>query len=259
MRLKWKLMKSTLPFVAGVLVLKLGLDLGAGFAGVVEFSDVGIVLTGGVFLLGFMLAGTMADYKEAEKIPGEVATTLETIEEIFVLASTGRPALKLPALRRQVLEVLDDIKAWLLKKKKTPEVFAAMTRMTETVRLLEKEGAGPYASRAVPQVLMMRKNIQRIEVISRTGFLPPAYALLEVLLAMIIALLLVAKFKSLVAEVILVPFVTLVNLYMLRLIKDVDDPFDYRADGSMVGGAEVELFPLDEYRERLVARLDESA
>jgi len=256
---KWKLMLTTLPMVAGVTVVKLILDRALGFTGVVEFSDVGIVLTGGVFLLGFILAGTMSDYKEAEKIPGEVATTLETIEEIFVLASTGRPGLKLPDLRRQVLGLLDDIKAWLLKKKKTPEVFAAMTRMTATVRTLEKEGAGPYASRAVPQVLMMRKNIQRIDVISRTGFLPPAYALLEVLLAMILMLLLVAKFKSVIAESILVPFVTLVNLYMLRLIKDVDDPFEYRTDGSKVGGAEVELFPLDEYRTRLTARLDDAS
>jgi hypothetical protein len=252
-------MLTTLPFVVGVTAAKLVLDLAVGFDGLVDFSDIGIVLTGGVFLLGFILAGVMSDYKEAEKIPGEVATTLETIEEIFVLASTGRPGLKLPELRRQVLGLLDDIQAWLLKKKTTPEVFAAMTRMTETVRTLEKEGAGPYASRAVPQVLMMRKNIQRIDVISRTGFLPPAYALLEVLLAMILVLLLVAKFKSLVAESILVPFVTLVNLYMLRLIKDVDDPFDYRTDGAKAGGAEVDLFPLDEYRTRLSARLDDAA
>ncbi|GMU63276.1 MAG: hypothetical protein IT380_23555 [Myxococcales bacterium] len=254
---KWRLMITTLPFVAGVTVLKLVLDKVVGFTGVVEFSDVGIVLTGGVFLLGFMLAGTMADYKEAEKIPGEVATTLETIEEIFVLAATGRPALKLPELRRQVLGLVDDIKAWVLKKKATAEMFAAMTRMTGTIRQLEGSGAGPYASRAVPQVLMLRKNLQRIDVISKTGFLPPAYALLEVLLAMILALLLVAKFKSLIAEVILVPFVTLVNVYMLRLIKDVDDPFDYQPDGSHKGGAEVEFYPLDDYRERLAKRLDE--
>jgi hypothetical protein len=256
---KWKLMITTLPVVGGVTALKLVLEQGLGFAGVVEFSDVGIVLTGGVFLLGFMLAGTMADYKEAEKIPGEIATTLETIEEIFVLAATGRPALKLPELRRQVLGVVDDIKAWVLKKKTTSEMFEAMTRLTGTIRQLEGAGAGPYASRAVPQVLMLRKNVQRVDVISRTGFLPPAYALLEVLLAMILVLLLVAKFKSLVAEVILVPFVTLVNVYMLRLIKDVDDPFDYQPDGRQRGGAEVELYPIDDYRERLVKRLDEEA
>jgi hypothetical protein len=252
-------MISTLPFVVAMTAAKLGLDLGFSFQGVVEFSDVGIVLTGGVFLTGFMLAGTMADYKEAEKIPGELATTLETIEELFVLAATGRPLLKLPELRRHVLALTDDIKAWTVKKKTTPEVFEAMSKMTQVLRQLERDGAGPYASRMAPQILMVRKSVQRMDVISRTGFLPPAYALLEVLLAMILGLVMVAKFKGVVAECILVPFVTLVNVYMLRLIKDIDDPFDYHPDGSKKGGAEVELFPLDEYRARLAARLDDAS
>ena len=65
-----------------------------------------------------------------------------------------------------------------------------------------------------------------------------------------------AKFKSPLAEYILVPFVTLIYVYMLRLIKDVDDPFDYSPDGSRRGGAEVDLFPLDEYAARLRARVE---
>jgi hypothetical protein len=58
-------MLTTLPYVAGVTVVKLVLDKLIGFTGVVEFSDVGIVLTGGVFLLGFILAGTMADSRRS--------------------------------------------------------------------------------------------------------------------------------------------------------------------------------------------------
>lgn len=256
--LKWKLMLTTLPFVAVVTIIKLALELGVQFSGVVEFSDVGVVLTGAVFLTGFLLAGTMADYKESEKIPGELATTLETIEEIFVLAATNRPQLKLAELRRHMLTLTDGIKDWLLKRQTTAQVFEAMTRLNGVIRQLEKDGAGPYASRAVPQLLWVRKNVSRIDVISRTGFLPPAYALLEVLLVMILGLLLVAKFKSFVALCILVPFVSLVNIYMLRLIKDIDDPFDYGPNGEKQGGAEVDLFPIDEYRSRLAARLDDA-
>lgn len=254
--LKWKLMFSTLPFVVLVVAAKLVLEFGFGFPGVVEFSDVGVVLTGGVFLTGFLLSGTMADYKESEKLPGDLATTLETVEELFVMAATQRPQLNVANLRREVLTLVDGIGEWLTKKRTTAQVFEALTAMAGTIRRLEKEGAGPYASRAVPQLLMVRKSVSRIDVISRTGFLPPAYALLEVLLAMILGLLLVAKFKSPVGEWILVPFVTLVNVYMLRLIKDIDDPFEYTPEGAKVGGAEVELFPLYEYRARLAARLD---
>lgn len=253
---KWKLMISTLPYVLGVTALKALLEFVFHYKGVVEFGDVGIVLTGGVFLTGVLLGGTMTDFKEAEKLPSEISITLETLEEIFVLASTGRPALVLPELRREVLATCDIIKAWLLRTRTTAEVFAAMSHMNTILRRLEQNGAGPYASRAVPQLLMLRKNVSRIDVIRRTGFLPAAYALLEVLLAMILVLLLAAQFKAPVAEFILVPTVTLVNVYMLRLIRDIDDPFDYETDGRNRGGAEVDLFPIDEFRARLAGRLD---
>ncbi len=253
---KWKLMISTLPFVAAVTGFKALLEFVFDIKGVVEFGDVGIVLTAGVFLSGFVLAGTMADYKESERLPGEIAITLETLEEIFTLACTGRPALVVSEFKRETLKVADDIKAWLLRNKTSAEVFESLTHMNTVIRRLEAGGAGPYASRAVPQLLMLRKNVSRIDVIRRTGFLPPAYALLEVLLVMILLLLLSASFKSHIAQFILIPVVTLVNTYMLRLIKDIDDPFDYAPDGTKLGGAEVELFPLDEYRARLAARLD---
>ncbi len=253
--LKWRLMVSTLPVVLALLGLKLFLERGLGFEGLIDFSDVGIILTSGVFLIGFLLAGTMADYKEAEKLPADLSCTLETIEEIFVLAATDRPALDLTDLRRELLALTDAIRDWLLRRVSTPEVYAAMSRLSEVLRQLERAGAGPYASRAVPQLLMVRRCISRIDVIVRTGFLPPAYALLEVLIVMIISLMMIARFRSVIAESLLVPFVALVNIYMLRLIKDVDNPFDFKDGARGQDSGEVALFPLDEYRERLAARV----
>ena len=255
--LKWKLMVSTLPVVLALLGLKLFLEYVLGFEGLIDFSDVGIILTSGVFLIGFLLAGTMADYKEAEKLPADLSCTLETIEEIFVLAATDRPALDLAGLRRELLTLTDAIRDWLLRRVSTPEVYAAMTRLSEVLQQLERAGAGPYASRAVPQLLMLRRSISRIDVIVRTGFLPPAYALLEVLIVMIISLMMIARFRSVIAESLLVPFVALVNIYMLRLIKDVDNPFDFKEGARDQSSGEVALFPLDEYRERLAARADQ--
>jgi hypothetical protein len=252
---KWRLMLTTLPYVGAVLAAKLVLQFALGFDGFVDFSDVGIVLTAGVFLLGFLLAGTMADYKEAEKLPAELAATLETIEEIFVLAATSRPALDVARLRGGVLDLTVAIKDWLLGRHAAATVYDCMTGLNGLIQQLEREGAGPYASRAVPQLLAVRRNVSRIDVIRRTGFLPPAYALLEVLITMIIALVLIARFKSLAAEVLLVPFVALINIYMLRLIRDIDDPFDYETDGREHGSGEVMLFPLDEYRARLAGRI----
>jgi hypothetical protein len=77
-----------------------------------------------------------------------------------------------------------------------------------------------------------------------------------VLVTIIIVLTLIARFKSVAAECLLVPFVALINIYMLRLIRDIDNPFDYEADGRDHGAGEVSLFPLAEYRERLAERID---
>ena len=88
--LKWKLMISTLPIVLVMAGVKLVLDLYFEFPGLVPFADVGVILTACVFLIGFLLAGTMADYKESERLPAEIAATLETIEEIFALAAINR-------------------------------------------------------------------------------------------------------------------------------------------------------------------------
>src|SRR5690606_30978301 len=84
---KWRLMVTTLPITLLVLAAKLFILLGMNYEGLVKFSEVGVVVTGGMFLIGFMLAGTMSDYKESEKIPAELASILETLEDTCRLAT----------------------------------------------------------------------------------------------------------------------------------------------------------------------------
>ena len=65
--IKWKPMIAALPITLGVVLLKTGIVHGLGYDGLVHFSEIDLVITGGIFLIGFMLAGTLADYKESEK------------------------------------------------------------------------------------------------------------------------------------------------------------------------------------------------
>ncbi|MEI7670461.1 MAG: hypothetical protein WCJ33_10305, partial [Pseudomonadota bacterium] len=52
----------------------------------IESSDIIIVFTGAFFVLGMMLAGTLTDYKEGERIPGDIASHLESIQDWVILA-----------------------------------------------------------------------------------------------------------------------------------------------------------------------------
>ena len=85
--------------------------------------------------------------------------------------------------------------------------------------------------------------------------LPIVFAILAVKLFLGVVL----GFEDLIAETVMVPFVSLIYLYMLRLIKDVDNPFDYEDGRRGLESGEVALFPLDEYRVRLAVRLAASA
>ena len=53
------------------------------------------------------------------------------------------------------------------------------------------------------------------------------------------------RFKSVTAEYLLISFVTLIFVSMVRLIRDLDDPFEYGPQGER-GAADVDLFPLVE-------------
>jgi hypothetical protein len=59
---------------------------------------------------------------------------------------------------------------------------------------------------------MLRRSVSRLDVIVGTGFLPPSYALQEVLIVMISSLMLIARFRSLIVETVMVPFVSVICL-----------------------------------------------
>jgi hypothetical protein len=252
---KWRLMLTTLPIVAAVVLIKIVVfDRWLGLGRVVEFSDLAFVLTGGVFLIGFMLAGTLADYKEAERLPGEVVCSLETIEETFDQAVANQPTLDDRTLRGHVREAADLIDAWLHRRAAYERVAAALDRLSEAARQVERAGApAPIGVRVINEVHGLRRSLTRMNVISRTGFLATGYALLDTLTAVIVAILMIAGFKSLLAEILLVALITLIYVYMVRLIRDIDDPFEYREDG-VAGAGEVDLEVFRAYRVRLAAR-----
>lgn len=247
---KWSLMVSTLPIVGALLLLRQLLRLVFGFEGVIEFSEVAVVLSGGVFLLGFMLAGTMSDYKEAEKLPGDIVTGLETIEEVMAHVATVKQD-DATKHRRAILGVLDTIDRWLHKRATELDLHESLHRLTSTFTAVE---LGSHATRAFSIMATVRRALMRVSVTSRTGFLATGYALLEIMIVICYLILIVAAFKSLFGEIVVVSFVGLIYTYMYRLIKDIDDPFDYGHDGA-TGAAEVELYPLVEYRARLEARI----
>lgn len=251
--LKWKLMFSSMPIALGVVALKFLLIETLNFDGWVELSDMALVISAGVFLIGFMLSGTLADYKESERIPGEIASALESIEETC-LNLAEKVSYPKDTVLKYCQEIAICIDNWFLKKASDEQMFASLQNFNNLLNDLDKQGATPpVLARVFNELASLRRTLIRTSVISRTGFLTTGYVLLEVLLVVTSATMLIIKFKNLVAMSLVMFFITLVYVYMYRLIKDIDDPFEYVEGKENV--TEVALFPLHEYIERLRKRM----
>ncbi|MEO5906168.1 MAG: hypothetical protein ABIQ11_05545 [Saprospiraceae bacterium] len=251
---KWKLMLTTLPITLFILLLKFGIVHGLNYEGLVKFSEIGLVITGGIFLIGFMLAGTISDYKESEKIPAELACAIETIEDTLVLGHSFKGGYDLSEARRQLNEVTESIINWFKHGGSEEDVFRRINSITTIALTMEKAAIGAIAARVTGEQHNLRKLFSRVNVIKKTGFLTTGYALLEVLTVVIIVLMLVAKFENETISIIIVSFITQIFVYMLRLIRDVDEPFEYSPSGK-VRASDIDLFPLLDYDQRAKKRI----
>jgi len=247
--IKWKLMLLTLPITLVVLLIKIVVVWGFHFDGLIDFSEIGLVITGGIFLIGFMLAGTLSDYKESERIPSEMACTIESIEDTVILAHQFKGDFDLSEQKRKIHEVTASIIEYFAHRESEEVVYRKIEELTSVALFIENTRMGSTTSWVKREQTNLRKLFSRATVIKRTHFISTGYAFLEVLTFFIVGLLLITRFDNFIISIILVSFITQIFVYMLSLIKDIDHPFEYPSNGK-VRAADIDLFPLIEYYQR---------
>ncbi|MFM1770509.1 MAG: hypothetical protein RJA22_3038 [Verrucomicrobiota bacterium] len=234
-------------------------------SGLVEISDTTVVFTGAFFVMGLMLGGTLTDYKESERIPGETAGHLEAIQDWTLLAiraprSSSAPRAAEPingtALLRNLREVAGTILHWLgSKEKDSKAIFPALRRLNESAYQLAELGADKEAVKGIQEnTNALRRQLTRAYSISRTHFLVPASVLLRGMLLPVILFLLITKFKTPAAAVFVSGSLAFTFFYLYQLIIGLDDPFDRQSEH---GGITTQ--PLDRFVERLDSHLQNPA
>jgi hypothetical protein len=223
----------------------------------VEISDLSVVFTGAFFVMALMLTGTMSDFKESEKIPGEVASNLEAIQDWCIMAfrapRTGNAELSKEALDRvHVHRTLSEVTAGLIIWFRSPQkdsfvVFPLLRRINGLAYYFAERGVDKEAVKGIMEnTNTMRKQVSRAYAISKTSFLASAYVLLRAILFFVLLLLAITKFKSTSAELLATLCLSFIFIYLYHLIVGLDDPFEDKA-----GGTDVELRPLERYKARL--------
>jgi hypothetical protein len=240
---RWKIAVRLVPLVAVVAGAKTALNAigvdGAAFSPLYT----GLV-AGTIFLLAFLLSGTLADYKESERLPGELSAALLSMadEARILLAAKGEQAAKdcLAHLGR----LSTSIDSWLRSRDTTQSVLDQVTALNDYFLAFEPLTQPNFIVRMKQEQNVVRKTIIRIATIRDTSFVKAGYAIAELTSVILVVGLLFTEIGEIGMEVFLVSSLAFLLGYVLLLIRDLDNPFEYDG-GKKAGAAEVSLAALD--------------
>ena len=240
---KWRLLYVAVPVAAAVLGLRYYVHNVLGINELVSFGDAGPVITGAALILGLMLSGVMGDYKESEKLPSAVAGSLSGFEGLAVRGLQLKDA-DSSWVRPRISKIAQAIDDWFYSRISDEEVGAATSDLGEMIVELEKAGVpSHYLGRLFIASSDLGGAISRIQTIRNTNFIKSGYALMELLIASVLGLMIIVDFPSENVQWLVSGALSMVYVYMLLLVKDLDNPFGYGDNGGRGSAADVDLTP----------------
>ena len=243
-----RLLLQALPVAVGVILLKWLYD--GSSARQLELSPLLTgVIAAEVFIVGFMLAGTTVDFKEAERLPGELAASLETIADECVIIDDE---LKLPEARQcvaQLVEIEESVHRWLLQDQGLDGVMAHLRALNPLFMVFAPRVQAGFTTRLKAEQAAMRRLVIRMDTMRRTSYVSAGYLIAESTAVVILVLLLITEVGEIISTVLVVGVISFLLFYALALIRDLDNPFEYR--NGEPGAADVNLGVLERSGDRL--------
>jgi hypothetical protein len=202
------------------------------------------IVAGGIFVVGLVVAGTLADYRDAERAPTDLAAGLYSIlrESEAMHAVWSVPDLS--ELRRRLIAVVTTLRADI-DAGDTRTCQAAVEDLSETFRELDESDApANYIVRLRAEQAGLRRAVLRVYHLQREEFLPSAYAMIVAFVALIIVLLMVTNFDGQAESLVAVGFLSFFFLALLRLLNVISTPFKVGVERTE---DDVSLFLLNEF------------
>ncbi len=188
---------------------------------------VAAMVSANVFLLGFLISGLLPDYKEAEKIPGEMSASLDVLadENLIIWKRQKDPAVQ--AFLVHIAGLAGNIDRWLHKQERTQVIMAAIRECNTHFVAMETLTQANFITRLKQEQNALRKFVIRVHSIRETTFIATAYAIAESFTFLVILLLLFVQMGPLGESIFFVGAISFLLTYMIGLIKDLDNPFHY--------------------------------
>lgn len=249
----WSIALRVAPLTVATALAKVGADrIGWDTVELTQLHT-GLV-AGNIFLIGFLLAGTLTDYKESERIPSELAARAETIaDECEILyRDTGAEAAR--QCLAQVGAFARSLNSWLRGSSPVEAPLEAIEGFNGHFLAFQPLTQPNFIVRLKQEQALLRLLVFRVNTIKETSFVGAGYVIAWISSLLLVIALVLADFAAIGAELFMVCAITFLVTYLVLLIRDLDDPFDYDENGRR-GSAEVSLAPLDWLVRRMAEEL----
>ncbi len=247
-----RLLLSALPWALAIVLLKFAADeTGA------EWLELSPLLAGAigaeVFILGFLLNGTAGDFKEAERLPGEIASSLETMADECLITYDELRLPEAKACLAQLIEVSRSVRSWLLQDRGLDDVMSDIRALNASFKVMAPAIQAGFTTRLKTEQAAVRKLVIRMDTMRRTSYVAAGYLIAEVTAVMLIATMIMTDLGQRAPTLLLVGLISYLLVYLVSLIRDLDNPFEYR--NGTPGAADVSLDVLERNEDRLRALL----
>jgi hypothetical protein len=228
-RKKWGLIIKAVVLMLLLLIPRSVIDI-LGFDTVPINPVVGAFITGAIFTIAIIFSGTFTDFKESEKVGGDLAAALKALyNDSRVLPLTDDAPARL--FRTHVRELHRTMNRCFLENNwNLADINSGMDKVNNDIRTLALANVAP------PLIVKLRNELgiidrmtNRIEVIIRTDFIPAAYALAEIATVSVILLMLFVKIDPLLEGTIIFAVTCSMLIGLVLLIHDMDNPFEIGA------------------------------
>jgi len=246
---KWRLFLKVLPLTALFALAKVGVHT-LGFEPWEFDSLTGSLFGASTFVLAFVLSGTLAAYSASEDMVLQFINAIESIEDINGYVARLQPSLETARLTMCLADLLAQLAQWLANQVDFEVIDASLADLNQILADLRLNSGDSVVDRGLPELARMRILVSRMASNRDSDFLGPAYAILEIfLVGAVVALLLIGadRFSE---NMVVSCFLFTSFTYLLLLIRDLDNPFQY--DGTSC--VDVDLSVLNSCRQRLLAR-----
>jgi hypothetical protein len=183
------------------------------------------IVAANVFLMGFLLSGVLSDFKESERLPGELSACLENLAQEVSGIRMAKPEAKVGDCLILLSQLSRDILSWFHKKHRTAELMEHLNDLTPRFAAMEQWTQATLVARLKQEQSNLRRTLTHIHTIRETSFISSGYLLADLVTILLCVGLIVAQIEPFYESLFFVSVISHLMILLLLLHPGSGQPF----------------------------------